>query len=237
MASKRVFLEIRENFAVLTLNDGDKNVLNLDVLNQFNDALDQVVQDGSIDALITSGGSGRFYSNGIDLEWLGGQTVEVANLFMSELSKLVYRILTFPVITVAAVNGHAFAGGAFLMFSHDYVVMNESRGWVSINEVHLPSRIPFALLDMLKCKIPLGLAQTEIIAFGKRLTAERGVQLGVVHKTAPKESLVECGMEMASAALSVGPLDRTSLGWMKRDLYENVNRSKTEFNARLLSKL
>jgi enoyl-CoA hydratase/carnithine racemase len=151
--------------------------------------------------------------------------------------------------------GHAFAGGAFIMFSHDYIVMNQERGWLSINEVRLPSRIPFALLDMLKyviirtiqtlfilpthrCKIPLGHAQTEVITFGKRITAKRGMELGIVHKLSAKESLIEASKEIAAESLQLGTLDRTSLGWMKRDLYEDaLKRVGTEFNARLMSNL
>ncbi|XP_046552869.1 uncharacterized protein LOC124262425 [Haliotis rubra] len=46
-------------------------------------------------------------------------------------------LLTFPVVTVAAINGHAFAGGALLALNQDFQVMQTKRGWISLNEVFI----------------------------------------------------------------------------------------------------
>lgn len=89
-----------------------------------------------------------------------------------------------------------------------------------------------------RCKIPLGLAQTEIITLGKRLTAQDGVRLGVVHRVSSKEKLMDTAINLAQGAFALGPIERDAMSWMKRDLYElALQRLKTEYNPRMISKL
>ena len=77
-------------------------------------------------ALVTTG-AGKFYSNGLDLDWVLGEGATDA-AFLSDVERLLLRILDLPAITVAAVNGHAFAAGAMLATAHDVVIMREDRG-------------------------------------------------------------------------------------------------------------
>ena len=60
-----------------------------------------------VKGLITTG-EGKFYSNGIDLDWLGKQNGDVFRRFMINLHALSVRLLTFPMVTVAAINGRLF---------------------------------------------------------------------------------------------------------------------------------
>ena len=58
----------------------------------------------------------KIWSNGLDLDWLAGQAVEERGQFLKDYMKLMGRMLVFPVPTVAAINGHAFAGGNIMVF-------------------------------------------------------------------------------------------------------------------------
>jgi enoyl-CoA hydratase/carnithine racemase len=98
-------------------------------------ALDTVDAVEGPAALVTTG-EGKFFSNGLDLDWLmgGGEGTEG---FIDEVHRLLGRVLGFGAATVAAVNGHAFAGGGMLAVAHDYVVMREDRGFWCLPEVDL----------------------------------------------------------------------------------------------------
>ena len=107
---------------VLRFDDGE-NRFRPDNLADWHAALDEVEQAGTPAALVTTG-SGRFYSNGLDLEWMltqaGGPEREE---YIPAVLGLMARILVFPTITVAALNGHAFGAGAQISLAHDYRVM------------------------------------------------------------------------------------------------------------------
>src|SRR5665811_404494 len=103
-----------------------ENRLNESFVGEVNEALDKVENAGLPTALVTTG-AGKFYSNGLDLDWLG--TAADPGGFMDEVHRLLFRVLTFPAVTVAAVNGHAFAAGAMLATAHDFMIMRSDRGY------------------------------------------------------------------------------------------------------------
>ena len=78
--------------------------------------------------LVTMGGEEKFYSNGLDLGWLMGEGKDEWKNFIPEVLKFLGRVMAFPVPTVAAMNGHAFAAGAMLALAHDYRVMRGGPG-------------------------------------------------------------------------------------------------------------
>ena len=92
---------------VAHLRSGE-NRFNDEFVEEFGAVFDEVEQAGLPSAVVTTG-EGRFYSNGLDLEWLG--TSEDPGGFMDRVHRLLLRILTFPAVTVAAVNGHASPPG------------------------------------------------------------------------------------------------------------------------------
>ncbi|OLL23853.1 Enoyl-CoA delta isomerase 1, peroxisomal [Neolecta irregularis DAH-3] len=106
------------------------NRLNTSFCNALFSALDYVatLPPG---AVITTSEQAKFYSNGLDLQHVH----ETPGFLQGTLYNLFIRLLTFPMPTVAAVTGHAFAGGWMLAMCHDYRVGNEKKGWFSLNEL------------------------------------------------------------------------------------------------------
>ncbi|HKK52218.1 MAG TPA: enoyl-CoA hydratase/isomerase family protein, partial [Myxococcota bacterium] len=85
----------------------------------WHEALDRVEATARPVALVTTG-TGRFYSNGLDLAWMLSEAGESERgSYIPGVLALMARVLTFPMITVAAVNGHAFGAGAQLSLAHD----------------------------------------------------------------------------------------------------------------------
>ena len=120
-------LERQENVFILTM-DEDDNRFNESSLARLNEALDEVEAFDGPSALVTTG-SGKFFSNGLDLDWImsGEASWSFAELAM-ETQRLFARTLIFPRPTVAAINGHCFAAAAMWSLAHDFRVMvgNES---------------------------------------------------------------------------------------------------------------
>merc|ERR1719244_1708925 len=105
------------------------NRINATFLKEFNALLDAVEESKTCKGLITTG-EGKFYSNGIDLEWcMQLKTKEEGVAYLQDLNKFLLRIVMFPMPTLAMINGHSFAGGAMIASAHDLRVMNTDKGW------------------------------------------------------------------------------------------------------------
>src|SRR4051812_33476944 len=131
-------LERHDAVFVLTLGDGE-NRFHPDQLTEINAALDEVEAADGPKAVVTTG-SGKFYSNGLDLDFMAANP-DAAAANLADVHALLARVLGFPVPMVAAVQGHAFAAGAMLTLAHDAIVMRADRGFWCLPEVDLG--IPF----------------------------------------------------------------------------------------------
>ncbi|MFV2091120.1 MAG: enoyl-CoA hydratase-related protein, partial [Pseudomonadales bacterium] len=132
-------LERHDEIFTLTLNDGE-NRWNTTFVREIAAALDEVEGSTGPAALITTSSSEKFFSNGLDLEWLqaegehrGGDRAAFGDEFMI----LMGRLITLPVPTVCAVNGHAFGAGFMAALCHDVRIMRSDRGYLCANEMQL----------------------------------------------------------------------------------------------------
>lgn len=122
----------KDNVLVLSIGN-DENRFNPTLVENIHKNLDTVEQTQGAKALVITG-TGKFFSNGLDLNWLG-KNRQNAGAFLQELWKLFARILIFPLPTIAVLNGHAFGAGFFLALSCDWRVMRKDRGFLNFPEV------------------------------------------------------------------------------------------------------
>jgi Delta3-Delta2-enoyl-CoA isomerase len=115
--------------------DGGENLFNQRWLDAFSGVLDRIEAAAGPAALVTTGEQ-KFYSNGIDIDWLATIPAEAGG-FLAEVNRLFARLLGFRMATVAAINGHAFGAGAVLAVAHDVIVMREDRGYWCLPEADL----------------------------------------------------------------------------------------------------
>ncbi len=117
-----------------------ENRFHPDWLTEVEQSLDVVERTDGPRALVTTA-TGKFFSNGLDLEWLGAHGDQTAG-YVARVQQLFARVLALPVVTVAALQGHTFAAGAMLALAHDHRVMRADRGFWCLPEVDLG--MPFA---------------------------------------------------------------------------------------------
>ncbi|XP_061189925.1 uncharacterized protein LOC133197747 isoform X1 [Saccostrea echinata] len=203
--------------ALIRMQNG-QNRWNLTTLSQLNNALDEVERNKSASILVTTG-EGKFYSNGIDLDWLNstGRSSDAGRQFYTVLLDTLWRVMHFPIPTVAAINGHCFAGGAFLALCHDYRVMRSDRGWISWNETLISLRITDSLSEILERKLNIE-ALRESVIYAKRLTGPEALKLKIVDRIETESNLISESKAIGFKALGNNIIQRKDLQNMKKDM-------------------
>jgi enoyl-CoA hydratase/carnithine racemase len=190
--------------AILTWNDGE-NRINADSLKRLNALLDELeATKGPLSVVLT--GAGKFFSNGLDLERFGANPVEFAAT-IEELERTIGRLFLFPAYTVAAINGHCFAGGALISCAFDYRVMRDDRGFWCMNEAEIGLALDEKLWSILNHRLPRA---TAIIAAttAKRFGGPDALDAGIVEAITSEDEVVRLAIDVADRYAA---LDRTSL--------------------------
>lgn len=187
-----VTTEIHDNIAVITLNDGKVNVLNQAVFQALSAALDECTDKKCV--VLT--GAGKCFSAGLDLKMLMSLNEEELAQLLGLFSQVIQKLLTAPCPVVAALNGHAIAGGAVLSLSCDHVIGPKMDLKVGLSEVAVGMPLPVQVVELARQKLsPLRL--TEAVLFGKLYSWEEALEVGYLHEAVEPEALSERALEKA----------------------------------------
>lgn len=197
---------------VLTMDDGE-NRMSAAWLEELVAALDAVEAVDGPKALVTTG-TGKFYSNGLDLDWLRSGRVDMAP-FVAGVERVFARILGLPLITVAACNGHTFAAGAMLAMAHDFRIMRADRGFFCLPEVDIKIPLTPGMNALMTARLPTVTAH-EVLVTGKRFGGVEAAEKQIVDRAVAEGDVLSEAVAMARELSSkAGP----TLGAIKQRLY------------------
>ena len=213
--------QLDDHVALVTMNHGE-NRFTYDSLEAFEGLLEEIEQRTKATVLLVKSAHEKIWSNGIDLEWLlaeVGRDPEAGTRFPSLLMQFLRRLLTYPLMTIAAINGHAFAGGAIMACAFDFRFMRSDRGYFCFPEVDI--QIPFmpGMDAILKKALPTSLV-LEAQLTGKRYPAAELEAHRVVLKACPINDL----MNEALAFAKTMNKSREILKTMKEVTFKNILR-------------
>lgn len=177
--------------AVITMDDGE-NRFDLPVVERWHELLDEVQSKEGPLALVTTG-TGKFYSNGLDLDWLSANP-DRSREFLRGLFRVWGRILGLDCLTVAAVNGHAFGAGALLTSAHDRIVMRADRGYWCMPELDLGLPVADPMLHLLLARLPRT-AVIRAVNTGHRFTGPEALAAGVADEIRPEGEVLSAAVE------------------------------------------
>ncbi|AZZ93851.1 crotonase/enoyl-CoA hydratase family protein [Hahella sp. KA22] len=147
--SELLSYELKDNIAVITLNNGKVNAISPQLIEEFNAALDAAEQSKSV-VVIT--GTPGMLSGGYDLKVMT-QSMESAMALVKQGSTLSHRLLSFPMPVIVACPGHAVAKGAFLLLSADLRIGVEGPYKIGLNEVAIGMTMHHAGISIARARL------------------------------------------------------------------------------------
>ncbi|MGW4368763.1 enoyl-CoA hydratase/isomerase family protein [Nocardia takedensis] len=194
------YLERHAEVFVLTLgNEGQtdsENRFHPDWIDEFHALIDEVEAGDGPAALVTVA-TGKFFSNGLDTDWLFAN-LDRMHGYLDRVHGMFSRLLTLPLPTVAAVNGHAFGAGAMLALSHDFRIMRADRGYWCLPEIHLG--MPFTVgMNALLSERLTNQVCVKAMTTGHRFSAPEALAANIVDEAVDAEALRETALARAGA--------------------------------------
>ncbi|KAF8896225.1 ClpP/crotonase-like domain-containing protein [Infundibulicybe gibba] len=226
---------------IIELHNGQDSRLTVDLIDHgLKPALDEVERDWRMGwrdsrkdtteswrgkgALIIVGkrDQDKFFSNGLDF----ASAAPNPNFFpVSTFDPLLVRLLTFPIPTIAAINGHCYAGGFMLTLACDYRVMTDGskrNAWLCMNEVHFGATWPLSFAAILRAKVGSGQLQRKIALEGHRFTAPEAYKDGLLDEIVSGNTAVVVSKAEEIADRICANAQAGVWGLIKADVYRDT---------------
>jgi enoyl-CoA hydratase len=214
--------EDRGVVTILRMARGKGNALNLDLLAALGDALDRLERGPARAGVLT--GQGNVFGAGVDLLALVEGGPEYVREFVPLLQRAVERLATFPKPLVAAVNGHAIAGGAVLMLACDQRLLARGMARVGLTEVRVGVVFPAWALEVVRFATPPQHLST-LTCTGRTWEPEEAFARGLVDELVEPDRLLEraCAVAEELGAIPPAAFGATKLA-VRRPMIEAARR-------------
>jgi enoyl-CoA hydratase len=218
MSSDRLHYELRDNVALLRMDDGKVNALSHAMIDALRSAFDRA--EGEAGAILLTGREGRL-SGGFDLSAMGGGPESAAKLVLAG-AELLLRIYEYPRPVVVACNGHALAAGAILLLVSDLRIGATGNFKIGLNEVSIQMTLPvfgveFARARLSKRHFTKAATQAQIF------DPETAVDAGFLDGTTTPEALFDSALAEA-----------TRLAGLPHPAFRNTKQAERNATIRLI---
>jgi enoyl-CoA hydratase/carnithine racemase len=222
---KMVHITYQDQIAVVELARDITNAINLQLVNDLHTCL-QEVKNSPVKAVVITSSNEKFFSIGLDIPDLYELSRKEFLFFYKRFNRMCINLYTLPKPTVAAITGHAVAGGCILALCCDYRFIAEGHKLMGLNEVKLGVPIPYpaycVLLDTVEARIA-----REIVDTGEFFPPERLVNMGLVDCVLPLKDVIPKSIQKAQ-----------SLGALPQKAYTIIKQGRVEpVEAQILSLL
>jgi enoyl-CoA hydratase len=191
----------QEGVLTLRLEHGKVSALDIELLDALLQELDGVAED--VRALIVTG-TGSTFSAGVDLFRLIREGADYVRRFLPLLTRFLHTLFTFPRPVVAAVNGHAIAGGCMIVLCCDARLMAEGAGRIGLPELLVGVPFPTSALEIVRFAVPREKAQS-LLYTGRTLPVQEALATGLVDEVVEPSALLLRAQELAQQLAQIPP--------------------------------
>ena len=197
---KLATLESKDDVSIITIDDGKANVFSKNMIDAFNECLDNVPSDKG--SLIITGREGMF-SAGFDLKVISSGDIEKIRDMTLNGFKLLARIFSFPRPVLAACSGHGIALGTFLLCCCDYRIGIKGEYMVGANEMRTNMVIPTPILELIKFRVTQSYKYRAVLG-GEMFALEDATKTGIIDEITESNNLMNTAMEKAKDLSTMG---------------------------------
>src|SRR5262245_34803713 len=221
--------ETVNDLVVSRLEHGKVTALDLELLVAFRETLIELRKSSSSAVVLT--GTGSSFSAGVDLRRVLEGGGDYLKKFLPALDAALQEVFEFPRPVIAAVNGHAIAGGCIVVCACDYRIMADGNGRIGVTELLVGVPFPAIPLEILRSCVSPQHVQRAVYT-GQTYTPQEAVAVGLIDEVSPPESLMTRALERAVQLSSLSPSAfAVTKSKMRRDALERARRSAMETDA------
>ena len=192
----------------------------------------KAAMDSAVRAVIITG-TGSSFSAGVDLFRLIKEGADYARRFIPILDEFLLATLTFPKPVIAAINGHAIAGGCILAAACDHRIMMEGTGRIGIPELAVGVPFPALPLQIMAARLS-DAALRDLVYTGRTIQIDEAKALGLIDEKCPAGMLIDRATEVAEKLASIPP---GAFALTKEAFYAPIlerTRQLADLNARVV---
>jgi enoyl-CoA hydratase len=188
-------LEVVDGVSTVRFDHPPVNALDLDLLD------DVIVTMRGLDGPVVITGSGRCFSAGVDLPAIVAGGADYADRFMTSLSAAFLAVFDHPAPVVAAINGHAIAGGCVFAMAADIRLM--SAGTIGLTELAVGATFPMSALEI--CRYAMGTSVTQATLGAGTVDVSTAAALGWVDEVVTADELLPRATALARELAEYAP--------------------------------
>ncbi len=183
-------IETQQAVAILRMDKPRANAIDAALVADLAEASRQLAGDGSVRGVLLASAHPKVFSPGLDLVGLVQLDRPAMEAFMLQFAAAVWSLYAFPKPLVAAMNGHAVAGGLILALTADYRLLKREGAQVGLNEVKVGVPLPWSVAELLRATVAPQ-ALTKIGLLGRNFWGQEALALGLADELAEAEGFEE----------------------------------------------
>jgi len=213
-----ILVEQVDSVAVLKFNKGATNPMDLKFVDELAEVLQRLKTDNKVRGLVLCSSNDKFFSIGWDIPQLFDLSRLDFEHFFYSFNRACMELYTLPKPTIAAITGHAIAGGCILALCCDYRIIAQGRKLMGLNEIKLGVPVPYLADCVLRQLVGVRYAR-EIMDIGEFYSPQESQALGLVDQVYPLEQVLEKTIEKAEL---LGSQPGLAFATIKRNRLEEI---------------
>lgn len=205
-----VRVERMASVAILRFDRPPANALDLGAIEQIGETIRDLVESDEVRGVVLTG-SGAYFCAGLDLKALATYSREQQRVLVQRVNEMVAEVYSAPVPLVAAINGHALAGGLVYALLCEHRLAAQGAFHVGLSEVRVGIPFPASTLEVIRAELTASVARRLVLA-GAYLDPDGAQKAGIVDEVVPPEQLLNRAVEVAK---EVGSMPREGYARIK----------------------
>ncbi len=195
-------LSHQDNIAIIKMNRLPANAIDADFLIQLGETLKAQIESESTAIILT--GTSNIFSAGVDLVKLLKGGTDYIREFLLNLQQMLDTLFFCPKPVVAAINGHAIAGGCVIACCADNRIMVNGKGRIGVPELRVGVPFPVIIMELMRAKVNSACFE-EIMLEGATYSCQDALQRGLVDQIVEQDSLMDTALKSAQSLASIRP--------------------------------